>query len=112
MWWDLRLEGCSSYQGGTRAEAGGTAGATNKASELGVGGGRQRCGRPLGRPESHSEGGIRESERQSLTPRSLGRKEEQACHPPAPDTTRGVERERNIRGNACMKLWPLEETGP
>lgn len=54
----------------------------------------------------------RESERQSLTPRSLGRKEEQACHPPTPDTTRGVERERNIRGNACMKLWPLEETGP
>lgn len=53
----------------------------------------------------------RESDGHSLTPWSLGKTREGTCHPPAPDTTRGAERERNVLGNACVGLWPLEEPG-
>lgn len=53
----------------------------------------------------------RESEGHSLTLRSLGKTSEGTCHPPAPDTTQGAEGERNVLGNACVGLWPLEEPG-
>lgn len=53
----------------------------------------------------------RESEGRSLTPWSLGKIREGTCHPPDPDTTQGAERERNVLGNACVGLWPLEKPG-
>ena len=89
---------------------------TNKASEAGVGRPRKHSsGRPQDSLQSLSDGGDqelgRESDGHSLTPWSLGKTREGTCHPPAPDTTRGAERERNVLGNACVGLWPLEEPG-
>lgn len=97
-------------------EAGGPLGEQTRYRKLGWGvRGSTAVGGPRTVSRASQTGGDqelgRESDGHSLTPWSLGKTREGTCHPPAPDTTRGAERERNVLGNACVGLWPLEEPG-